>query len=110
VIEFKDVAEDFADTMDALREFVASIGPVLVQRQEDLAKDFLPFARKFSTALLVTGESPEPSDISEDLKSSLREIKRLLAELGSLSQTGKLVRPPTSISRLLPIKFTNGKV
>lgn len=110
MIQFKPVAEDFADTLAALREFVASIGPVLVQRQEDLTKDFLPFARKLSTALWVTGKSPEPPNIPEDVKSGLREIKRLLEELGSLSQSAKLARPPATISKILPIKFVNGKV
>ncbi len=109
MIQFKPVVEDFADTMDALREFVASIGPVLLQRQEDLAKGFLPFARKFSTALLITGESPEPTNIPEDVKSSLQELKSLLAELSRLSQTGKVVWEPT-LSKILPIKFVGGKV
>jgi hypothetical protein len=110
LIQFRPVVDDFTDTLHALREFVASLAPVLLQREKDLLQSAGPLLAKFAAAVLLSDEgSSHWSRFSEEERAKLLEAKKLLCELGKNSQSGRLdLAIPAQ--NMLPIKFVDGKV
>ena len=108
MIKFRPVVDDFTDTLHALREFVASLAPVLLQQEKDLVQSAGPLIAKFAAAVLLTEEGTSDwSRFSEEDRAKLLEAKKLICELGKNSQSGRL---PIPVENMLPIKFVDGKV
>jgi hypothetical protein len=110
VIEFLPVVEDFADTMPALREFVKSLAPVLLEREKELSQTALPLMARFRAAILLTGDELEKLDFPDEVKAPLLEMRKLLGEIGTPPLSAKLKSAHEIIAKALPIKFVDGRV
>jgi hypothetical protein len=65
---FKAVVEDFTATIDALRDFVDSVGPVLLERQEEISKTAGKELAPFHAAALLASENLEAVDMPAEMK------------------------------------------
>jgi hypothetical protein len=108
MLEFAPVAEDFSATMEALREFIASLGPVLLQREKELWKNAEPLLSRFGAAVLLTGgELGSGRNLSEELKAKIEELNSLIAEVEKNPQfSGKISE---ILTKNLPIRYVDGK-
>jgi hypothetical protein len=105
-LNFRNVVDDFATTMDALREFIPAVGPVLIERKEKVAQTVTDAIAGFQIAMLITGEDSDTVNMPTESKEKLLEIRKLLSEL---METRKLEQLPAEVRRMLPIVFVDGK-
>jgi hypothetical protein len=110
VIEFKTVLTDFADTMEALREFIAGLGPVLLERRKIAMESFAPLMQRFSSALLLTGDVAYMETIPEEHRAQWNDIIAQVTKLAEKNQPEIRIQFQESLKKIVPVKFTNGKV
>jgi hypothetical protein len=109
LLNFKEVTEDFSITMDALREFVSSVGPVLREREEKLAAGARKAISRFATARIVTGEDIDWSEIPEESREPLSQVRQGLKELAALHSSERVVKAPEGLRKYMAVKFVDGK-
>ncbi|MGB8540719.1 MAG: hypothetical protein WCD49_03685 [Candidatus Acidiferrales bacterium] len=109
--EFKGVMEDFNTTLDALRDFVAYVGPVLTQRQEQTMNAAGKTAARFHVASLLTDENDlETSDIEDGVKQSLIAARSILTGAMPGIPADKISEARNKIMGVVPVKIVDGKI
>src|ERR1700674_5247858 len=76
--KFRPVVEDFATTMDALRDFVTSVGPVLTQRRAEVSESSGKVLGPFGVAALLAGEDLGALEISNQMKEAIADIRKVI--------------------------------
>ncbi len=107
MIAFLPVLQDFADSLDALREFVTSLGPVLQQQEKDLWITAYPVLGRFAAAAILTGEVTS-SGFSDEGKAKMAQARELILKM-SAPEFDKSSAAREIVKKTLPIKFVDGK-
>jgi hypothetical protein len=107
---FKVVIDDFKLTMDALRDFVASVGPVLTERVEQTASDASTTVGRFQTALILAGEDLDSSDVPDKVKQILSRVRTIITGADPTVSAEKVSALRDTIRQVIPIKIVADKV
>ena len=108
--EFKDVIENFSVTMDSLRDFVNSVGPVLRRRQEDVSKAASETLGPLRIAGLLTRDDLETSEIPTDQKAVLMDMRNSLLKLAGDASLETMAETFGRIRKVIPVKIVSGKI
>jgi len=107
---FRPLIEDFTATIDALRDFVDSVGPVLLERQENALKSEAEVMAPFHAAALLATEDISAVDLPTEMKKTLVAAREILTGSSQNTPPEKAIEFGDSIRKKVPIKIVNGKV
>jgi hypothetical protein len=107
--DFKTVIEDFSSTMDALRDFASSVGPVLLQRQDQVSKVVSEKIAPFRIATMLADEASD-TGLSDDIKQVVNEVRKLFTGTELKVSPERASRAREEILKILPLKVVEGKI
>jgi hypothetical protein len=107
--DFKTVIEDFSSTMDALRDFASSVGPVLLQRQDQVSKVVYEKIAPFAIARMLAGETSD-TELSDDTKQAIDKVRELFTGTELKVSPERATRAREEILKILPLKVVEGKI
>ena len=107
---FKDVVEDFSATLDALRDFVACVGPVLTQRQEQMATTASKTVGRFQVASLLADEDLDTSDLEPEQKKILMKMRDILTGVDPDASPEKISAFRNKVTEIIPIRIVGNRI
>jgi hypothetical protein len=109
MLQFKPVIEEFSATLDALRDFVTSVGPVLLQRQEQAHKEAGPAMARLYVASLLAADNLEAMDLAEETKSVMVEFNKVIRAATNELAPDKVAGLRETALKGIPVKFVAGR-
>lgn len=107
---FREVVDDFTGTMDALRDFVSSVAPVLLERREKVTETAAVKIAPYTAAHLLAHENLETVDLPDEHKQVLIQARAILLGASPEHPAEMVSEFRDKVRKVVPIKFVDGKL
>lgn len=109
--QFEQVIKDFSETLDALRDFVSSVSPLVIQKHNKASEAAAEVYAVYKLATYLTSpEEPANSDLPEEVREGIAHMRNALARAPMDFPDEKMQQFASGLSKIVPIKLIDGKL
>lgn len=110
MLTFKEVLEDFATTLDALRDFITSIGPVVHTKHQETLEGVARALAPFVIATQLASGDFDLLELPEDMKDQFVQIRATLTRETLNMPPEKVAQFAENLRKLVPVRVVGGKI
>jgi hypothetical protein len=110
VLTFESVIRDYFETLDATRDFLATVGPVVLKNHEQASSAAMEVLGPFHTAALMTREDIDTLPIPDEVKEIILKMQSLVRGAEADMAPDKFKEFAADLKKRVPLAIVGGKL